>query len=106
MSNKKKKDYGRTMRPGGEVDMRVPVNKRKDSYGVEIVKRYLEGQRFEMSAKAYQDFADDVDKGMPGLDVGHRDSARLHAESVRGHDKMTKKSQEAIARSMYKTMKK
>lgn len=87
--------YNRTMRPGGESDMRVPVHKRKDSYGRPVI-----GNVQNIPADSSDKFADDVDAGVPYLDKGHRDSARMHANSIRGHDDATKRAIAEINRRL------
>lgn len=100
----KKKDTGRTMRPGGEDDLRVPAHKRKNSYGESIINgRYAEfTQSVNADRRAQKDFADEVDKGNPTLDAGHRDAARMHVRSLDGHATQTARSLAEIARRLYK----
>ena len=91
------KDTGRTMRRGGEDDPRVPVHKRRNSYGQSVIEVMRTHPGTNPTAKSSKDFADAVDRGDPLLDAGHRDGAR----SLEGHDEMTKKSKAEIARRLY-----
>ena len=86
------KDRGHTMKGGREDDLSIPADKRRDSYGKSIINRG--GPR--MTVEGYENFADQVDAGNSNLDPHHRNAARMHTQSLRGHDRADAISKAAI----------
>lgn len=90
-----------SMRNGGEDDISIPADKRRDSYGKSIINR--PGPR--MTAEDHKGFADALDYDPKGkgsyLDPGFRDAARMHQRSLEGHaraDAISKKQIEEARR--------